>query len=420
MRRIFYTTYFCHENLPCHPVDAINISPPLLAALLQSPETTMSMWHIPPRLLRAGVLTTGLKRAVRKLAFSDLPKDQDHLRAIVHGIAKIGHNMKDKSVKNEWVLEDLPGSMQRLVLFEGKGVSIALHHIIADDFLVHNHRRPFYSYCISGGYRHRIYSTKEPTLDDEEWLSCRRGPKGAFTSTERARKVPQLLLDTRFEPGATYLINTPAKHQVDAVVPGTVTLVVKSNSHDSPTFASSEFLFQNRAHDPNDRPNSGRTETDLTPRRRNAIIKVFQTALQNAPHDTHLLTNAGVRAMRSKLRRAKARVKKYEHNRKEIDDSEIAASAPTPAPSSLNYPAGGTTAERERATAAFVAFALALIACDVGRPAGGTTAERERVTAAAAAFALALIAWDVGRPPAKSRRQETSAAKLSHAPSPAP
>ena len=82
------------------------------------------------------------------------------LRVIVSGVQQPGDYF-DKSPSSElsdWGLEDLPSSMGRLVLFEGLAVSIALHHVVADDFLVHNHRRPFYSYCVSGGYRHRIFS----------------------------------------------------------------------------------------------------------------------------------------------------------------------------------------------------------------------------------------------------------------------
>eukprot|EP00961_Rhodomonas_salina_P282712 3820281-Rhodomonas_salina.1 len=131
--------------------------------------------------------------------------------------------------------------MHRLKLFQGAEVTIDIHHLFVNDFLVHSHRRPFYSICLSGGYRHHVFQIGKPANGEPgvDWYQCRRQPKGAFSERSLASVAPEPLLDTYFRVGDVYLLHPAAYHQVDEVKTdvqlgcnhdfnGPVTLVIKS------------------------------------------------------------------------------------------------------------------------------------------------------------------------------------------------
>lgn len=243
----------------------------------------------------------------------DLEKAAPHVYQIAQGLILLAPLMQDRALLPDWKIEDLPCSMQRLVLYEGD-ISIALHHLVVNDFLVHNHRRPFLSYCVAGGYRYRIFSERGnnnsnmPTsTTHSRWWCCERETGGVFSPPIETQQVPELLLDTYFNQGNLYLIEPRAFHQVDQIkgeqTTGPVTLVIKPRGEDS---NKSVFYFCDPEHSPLGRPASGRSKRDLETGERAEILKVFSLAVGKCkvppPHQRFQATLApGIERLEAEL-----------------------------------------------------------------------------------------------------------------------
>ena len=222
----------------------------------------------------------------------ELAADAGCLQVLIEGVRALAPFLENSSLADEWEVQDLPNSMQRLELYEGEHFSIAIQHLDADDLLVHNHRRSFYSYCLAGSYRHRVFKIEltpegtDETTNSKKWFGCTRQPKGRFSPAKPLDVSLHPLLDCYFDQGNIYCISSETYHQVDQVVgadsKGAITIVIKPSNSSKQANCKSSFYFDDLAADPNKREGSGHT-TFLLGEAKRKTLDIFANALKALP-----------------------------------------------------------------------------------------------------------------------------------------
>lgn len=212
-----------------------------------------------------------------------------HLQILVAGLRAIRRDLTAPGTSEAWRIEDLPGSLRRLVIFEDATISIALTHFVGRDLLVHDHRRVFYSACLSGRYTHCLYGLR-PRREADAPAVCfetRRATGGRFAAPTPTNEEPVLRMEHDHVRGAVYTMRPEALHRIDlssSEDDPVVTLLVKVQSPAGAEKAESTFYFADPVRDPALLANAGQL-SDLAPDERRGVLSVFRGALDHVLPD---------------------------------------------------------------------------------------------------------------------------------------
>ena len=235
------------------------------------PEGWLVLGDTERKLLRkvpgVGAAIEGLKTA-RSIA-----EARPYMETLVRGLRAVREDMMGTV---HWKIEDSPGSLRRLVWYEDAEISIALTHFYGQDLLVHDHRRLFYSRCLSGSYTHRLYGR---TTGKTKVFKSLRTTGGQFSRPHLSDDGPALLMEHDHYPGNLYLMTPAALHRIECQTSApVVTLLVKVAGRD-PIKTSSTFYFDDPATDPGLLANQGRLRDLVGIAERRATLAVFSNAL---------------------------------------------------------------------------------------------------------------------------------------------
>ena len=120
------------------------------------------------------------------------------------------------------LVDEVPGIMTRVHLFDGTGIEVRLHMFMdPTETYIHNHRSNFFSYCLSGSYWHKIWGSDESSQGEgERYFVVNRTRDPLFEQPiEKPGSLSVIAAHTHQERGS-YYIRSVTPHTVQPQMEG--------------------------------------------------------------------------------------------------------------------------------------------------------------------------------------------------------
>lgn len=144
-------------------------------------------------------------------------------------VSKLGQLMRDWISGASWLtcfdhstlVDEVPGIMTRVHLFDGTGIEVRLHMFMdPTETYIHNHRSNFFSYCLSGRYWHKIWGVDERSEEGERYFVVNRTTDPLFEQpSDKPGSVSVIAAHTHQERGS-YYIRSVTPHTVQPQMEG--------------------------------------------------------------------------------------------------------------------------------------------------------------------------------------------------------
>jgi len=145
-------------------------------------------------------------------------------------ISRLGQLMRDWISGASWLtcfdhstlVDEVPGIMTRVHLFDGTGIEVRLHMFMdPTETYIHNHRSNFFSYCLSGSYWHKIWGSDESSQGEgERYFVVNRTRDPLFEQPfEKPGSLSVIAAHTHQERGS-YYIRSVTPHTVQPQMEG--------------------------------------------------------------------------------------------------------------------------------------------------------------------------------------------------------